>query len=192
MERTRKPLRLSGYDYAAHGVYFITFCVQDMHPLLWETTRARNARPYDSAPADTTGSASVGARIARPQTGTTPPVPYDLDNLPLSAAGQVVQTAIDQIPTHYPNVSVVNAVVMPNHVHLLLRFGAGGGRAMRAPTVSRVINQLKGAVTKQLGYRIWQRSYYDHIVRDREDFAVRYNYILNNPRRWMEDEYFTP
>ncbi len=63
---------------------------------------------------------------------------------------------------------------------------------MRAPTISRVINQLKGVVTKQIGYSIWQRSFYDHIIRDDADYAARYDYILDNPRRWAEDEYFIP
>ena len=158
---TRKSLRLDGYDYSAQGAYFVTFCVRDMQPLLW--------------------NAPVGARIARPT-----------DALPLSPAGHVVQTAIEQIPLHYPGVFVDNSVIMPNHVHILLRIQHEGGRAMRAPTISQIINQLKGYSTKQIGRAIWQRSYYDHIIRDEADYTARYNYILDNPRRWAEDEYYIP
>ena len=157
----RKALRLGGYDYSAQGVYFVTFCVRNMQPLLWEGT--------------------VGARIARP-----------FEALPLSHAGHIVRMAIDQISLHYPDVFVGISVVMPNHVHLLLRIQHGSGRAMRAPTISQIINQLKGYATKQIGHSIWQRSYYDHIIRDEADYMVRYNYIRDNPARWAEDEYFIP
>ena len=125
--------------------------------------------------------APVGARIARPT-----------DALPLSPAGHIVQAAIEQIPLHYPCVFVDNSVVMPNHVHILLRIQHESGRAMRAPTISQIINQLKGYSTKQIGHAIWQRSYYDHIIRDGADYTARYNYILDNPRRWAEDEYYIP
>ena len=81
---------------------------------------------------------------------------------------------------------------MPNHVHILLRIQHESGRAMRAPTISQIINQLKGYSTKQIGHAIWQRSYYDHIIRDEADYTARYNYILDNPRRWAEDEYDIP
>ena len=63
---------------------------------------------------------------------------------------------------------------------------------MVVPTVSRVIQQMKGAVTKRASGPVWQNKYYDHIIRDDYDYAVRYQYIESNPARWLEgkDEYF--
>ncbi len=61
---------------------------------------------------------------------------------------------------------------------------------MRAPTISTIINQMKGIVTKRLGYSLWQKSFYDHIIRNEEDFQRIWQYIDENPARWQEDEYF--
>ena len=90
---------------------------------------------------------NVGASIARP------------DNIALSQYGKVVQEAIIKIPHIYPMISVDNFAVMPNHVHLLLQIHADdGGRAMLAPTISVVVQQMKGYVTKKIGASIWQKK----------------------------------
>jgi REP element-mobilizing transposase RayT len=92
---------------------------------------------------------------------------------------------------------------MPNHVHLLVRiYAQAGGSAMRSPTeeeplvgsisIDKVIGQLKGYVTKQIGQAIWQRSYYDHIIRNRQDYEAHVRYIHENPIRWREDELYLP
>jgi len=59
-----------------------------------------------------------------------------------------------------------------------------------APAISRIVKQFKGTITKQIGFPIWQKSFYDHIIRDEKDYLVRWNYIDTNPERWGEDEYF--
>lgn len=76
---------------------------------------------------------------------------------------------------------------MPDHIHLLITISSDEkGRPMGAPTVSTVINQLKGYVSKQVGFSLWQKSYYDHIIRDDNDYEVRWQYIENNPISWCE------
>ena len=62
---------------------------------------------------------------------------------------------------------------------------------MRAPTISNVINQMKGYVTKQIGYSIWQKLFHDHIIRDDAEYQRICQYIEENPARWNEDEYYT-
>ena len=62
---------------------------------------------------------------------------------------------------------------------------------MVAPTVSRVVQQLKGYVSKQIGKSIWQKSFYDHIIRDREDYEKHVRYICENPLRWRDDELYS-
>ena len=96
-----------------------------------------------------------------------------------------------EIPLHYPLVYIDHYVVMPNHVHILLRIDTDCGRAMHAPTASRVIQQMKGIVTKQLGGSIWQKSFYDEIVRSEQDYLAYWNYIEGNPSKWAEDKYFS-
>ena len=78
-------------------------------------------------------------------------------------------------------------VIMPNHVHLLVRFTENC-----CPKLGQIIQQLKGAVTKQCGTPIWQEKYYDHVIRDEADYMTKYQYIQNNPAKWLEDEYYMP
>ena len=110
----------------------------------------------------------------------------DLQSFELSSAGSIVQTAIRQIPKFYPNVIVEHYVVMPNHVHILLTLTDGENRKK----LETIIGQMKRWATKQIGAPLWQISFNDHIVRDDEDFAVRWEYIETNPLRWEKDDLF--
>jgi len=120
------------------------------------------------------GSVVVGANCVRP----TPNV------------GIIVDAEIDRLSRVYSDVSVDKYVVMPNHVHLIIRI-ENDGRTQFAPTISRIIKQFKGSITKQLGYSIWQRSFYDHIIRNDVDYTRICQYIDENPSRWSEDEYYS-
>lgn len=120
---------------------------------------------------------NVGATNGRPQE-------YEL-----SKYGKIVDDVILQIPQHYPNIRIDNYVVMPDHIHLLLRIeGDITGRPMVAPTISRVIKQMKGYVSKQIGHSIWQKSFIDHIIRNKKDYVEHYTYIENNPLSWELDK----
>jgi putative transposase len=121
---------------------------------------------------------NVGARIARLG-----------DELPLSELGIIADKAISEIPMRYPEVKLDKYVVMPNHIHLLLCLSEGG-RAMRAPTISTVVNQLKGTVTKRAERMIWQKSFHDHIVRGEKDYLEIWEYIESNPWKWTEDCFY--
>ena len=120
---------------------------------------------------------NVGAGIARP--------------FELSEYGKIVDTAIKNIPIKYNAVSVDKYVIMPNHIHLLLQIHGGeNGRAMPAPTVSTVIQQMKGYVTKQIGFTVWQKLFYDHIIRNENDYREIWEYIENNPIKLTEDRFY--
>ena len=103
----------------------------------------------------------------------------------------IAEWALLQISTHYPGVAVDKYVVMPNHIHLILTLPCNDGRALRAPTVSRIIRAWKETVTKTLGAPIWQKTFYDHVIRDENDYLRIWDYIDTNPLRWAEDEYYT-
>ena len=80
---------------------------------------------------------------------------------------------------------------MPNHVHLLLQINTDpGGRPMAAPTISMIINQTKGIVSKRAGFSVWQKGFYDHVIRSEHDFRDIWNYIEGNPSKWTEDKLY--
>ena len=123
---------------------------------------------------------NVGAIIDRPQ------------DVELSPYGKMVDNAIQSVPSAYPALSLESYVIMPNHIHLLIRVCADEyGRPLVAPTMSRVIKQLKGIVSKQAGVGIWQKSFHDHIIRNREDYEEHLRYIYENPLRWQDDELYS-
>lgn len=122
---------------------------------------------------------NVGAAIGRPQ------------DVELSEYGKIVDKAINNIPDIYPCVIVDYYVVMPDHVHLLLFIvNEKNGRPMAAPTISRVVNQFKGYATKMMGTSVWQKLYYDHIIRNSKDYEEHIKYICENPIRWNTDELY--
>lgn len=121
----------------------------------------------------------TGARIQQTQ-----------DAIPLSAHGVIVDTAIRDIPKYYPCVSLDKYVIMPNHIHMILTIANEDGRAMRAPTIATVINQLKGHVTKQIGGSLWQKLYHDRIIRNEPEYLKIWQYIDTNPLKWEEDCFY--
>ena len=117
---------------------------------------------------------NVGAIIDRPE------------DVPLTELGVIVRRSIEDIPQHYPMISVDKFVIMPNHVHLLLQINTDeGGRSMIAPTLSTVVRLMKGAVTKQAGISVWQKGFYDHVVRGQKDYLEIWNYIEGNASEWV-------
>ncbi len=116
---------------------------------------------------------NVGATIGRPQ------------DITLSQYGNIVDEAINNIPSIYPALDVDCYVIMPDHIHLLLIVRADEyGRPMVAPTMSRVVQQLKGYITKRIGSSIWQKLFVDHVIRNRQDYEKHVKYIYENPMKW--------
>lgn len=115
-------------------------------------------------------------------------------NVPLSDLGTIVRRSIEDIPKHYPVISIDHYVIMPNHIHLLMQIHSdSSGRSMIAPTISTVVRLMKGAVSKQVGHSIWQKGFHDHVIRNDVDYQEIWNYIEGNPDKWAEDSfYFRP
>ena len=123
---------------------------------------------------------NVGATIGRPQ------------DIQLTPYGKIVDDAINQIPKIYDSVFVDSYVIMPNHIHLILVIHADEhGRPMVAPTISRIVAQMKGCVSKRIGKSIWQKLFFDHIIRNKQDYEEHRKYIYENPLRWYYDELYT-
>ncbi len=83
-----------------------------------------------------------------------------------------------------------NYVIMPNHVHILLRLEKSDEN-LKIRSVSTVIQQMKGYATKSAGFGLWQKSFHDHVVRGEHDYLKIMEYIENNPIRWKEDCYYS-
>ena len=110
----------------------------------------------------------------------------------LTPIGMVVEKYIKNIP------GVGAYVIMPNHVHMILHISSNnilqGPMWASAPTnasVPALVRSWKTLVSKELGQSIWQRSYYDHVIRDEQDYLTKVQYIEENPAKWFHDDYFT-
>jgi len=189
-ENHRRSIRLKGYDYSRAGAYFVTICVQNRECLFGKIVGAGPCACPNSDPRACT-------------------------QMVLNDAGIMIQTVWQEIPNHYPGVNVDAFVVMPNHIHgIIILVGAGpracpdSGPCARpgqpqgvAPTLSLpdVVHRFKTMTTKryavgvkQHGWqpfpgRLWQRNYYEHIIRDDESLNRIRQYIAENPLRWYLD-----
>lgn len=99
-----------------------------------------------------------------------------------------------RISENHPGFSVVATVVMPNHVHGLIRVDAHG-ETLTPVSLSRVVGWWKARVTKDAhgqGFEgiLWQKSFHDHIVRDEADRLRLLEYIQNNPKQWQLDRFY--
>ncbi len=110
----------------------------------------------------------------------------------LTEIGKVVDKYICSISDAYDTVNVDKYVVMPNHIHLLLTIGKQRRAESSRPTVFQIIGAMKRLTNKETGLNLWQTSFHDHIIRDENDYLTRWQYIDDNPAKWVEDDYFTP
>ena len=101
----------------------------------------------------------------------------------LSEYGQIAEKYIKNIP------GVTKYIIMPNHIHLLIEID--GSMKASTPTVSSLIRSFKGLTTKEIGVPIFQRSFYDHIIRNEEDYLNVWEYINSNAQKWNQDKYYT-
>ena len=163
----RKQIRLPDYDYSSAGAYFVTICTQNRRCFL--------------------SRVDVGAIHESPV-------------VRLTAAGRIVRQTIDALPQRYPHLFVDHSVIMPNHVHLLIRLEAE--RAIRESplqprqsTLAKAIGSLKMISSRQIrllkpDLKVWQRSYYDHLIRSEQDYLEIWEYIDGNPAKWADDKYY--
>ena len=92
--------------------------------------------------------------------------------------GRAVDDMIRRIP------GIDKYVIMPNHVHLIVFNGTNDA------SLAKKIQFFKSNLTRKLGCPIWQRSYYEYVIRSERDYLVRWKYIDDNPAKWASDEYY--
>lgn len=107
----------------------------------------------------------------------------------LKPIGLIAQKIICQLSEKYPEATVDQYVIMPDHIHLLIRIVSGTGNP--SPTLGSIIGWYKYQVTKlanmqmnTAGQKLFQRSYYDHVIRGQQDYDEVWQYIENNPIKW--------
>ena len=159
---TRKHLRLAQYDYTQCGAYFVTICLDPRLPRFGDLRR--------------------GDPCGRP------PVPPDMQ---LSQLGQIAEDTFSCLEQLYP-VSIPVHIVMPDHIHAILVLEPRA-TARVAPTLGQVVGAYKSRVSTQylslckqnkttMG-PLWQRGYYEHVIRNQADLDAAADYILTNPAR---------
>ena len=157
----RRPLRMQGYDYSEQGLYFLTVCVKDKEKIL----------------CDIVGGGVLDA--PRPE---------------LTAVGKIVDKYIKSI-NNTQNVTIEKYVIMPDHIHLLVfveNEGYYGTSRTPSPTnniIPKTISGFKRLCNKEIGKNIWQRGYYDHVIRNEADYGKHFDYIENNPVLWLENRH---
>ena len=85
-------------------------------------------------------------------------------------------------------------VIMPDHIHMLIRLEEQGAekRSPQASRIASIVRSIKTLTTKEIGEPIFQRSYYDHVIRNQRDYNEIWEYIENNPRKWLLTKQGTP
>ncbi len=115
--------------------------------------------------------------------------PFDVELLP---CGKIADKYVNQLNNFYDNIKIDRYVIMPNHIHIMLFVLDNGASRTSPPTkqhasVAQFVSTFKRFCNKEYGCNIWQRSYNDHIIRDREDYGKHILYICDNPIRWRFD-----
>ena len=161
--RQRKPNRLKNFDYSLSGYYYVTICTKNRQHYFGEI----------------------------------------LDNeMILNDYGKIVHKCCLEIPKHYQNVLLDEFVVMPNHIHgiIVIFHHVVGTEYYSVPTrngryglLSKIIKSFKHVCSKTIRSKCnihsfqWQRSFYDHIVRNEESLNKIRQYIRENPINWNND-----
>lgn len=153
----RKLNRYAGFDYTTSGYYYVTIC----------------------------------ANLKRHLFGQ-----IDGNHVALSDLGKIIDKQINEL-AEYPNFNIVSYIIMPNHLHMLIK--VNNEDCEKKLSLSDMIRTLKSKVavefcktvlnkdSETVFGSIWQRSYWDYIVRKEEDLVQIDEYIRRNPEFWNEE-----
>ena len=155
----RKELRIKGYSYSDVGYYFVTICVNNRMKILSNVEFNEN-----------TNHAKI-------------------ELLPKGIIAEQYIKSINQI---YNNINVLSYIIMPNHIHMVIEIINNGSSRTPTPTnetIPFIISTFKRLTNKEYKEKIWQRNYYEHIIRNEKEYIEIVEYIQNNPLKWENDKY---
>ena len=163
MENTlpkRKHPRLKTYDYSTSGAYFITVCAHNRRCLFAKII----GHEYDSA------------------------------EIQYSPHGKIAREQLFLLEERYPSLKVDQFVIMPNHIHAIFILEETAGASPR-PTIQEIVCAYKSLTTRACKKafpteKVFQTSFYDHVIRGQEDYLEIAEYIANNPKQWELDKLY--
>ncbi len=153
----RKQIRLKDYDYSSPGAYFVTLCTEKRRKILSDII--------------------VGQGLAPAETK-------------LSRYGEIAKEQLLLLQKRYDFVKIDKFVIMPDHIHIIVIFkdyAAGASPRPTLPDVLCVYKSLTTLLCKQVGFnetKLFQYSYFDHVIRNRQDYEETWKYIDENPLRY--------
>ncbi len=161
----RKHPRLENYDYSSPGAYFITICTQNRRSIL---------------------SRIVGRGLA----------PAESNVIEYTSLGKIAERQLLLLEDRYHFLAIDQYVIMPNHIHVIFVLGNETAGASPRPTVMDIVCTYKSLTTmecKKRGFlnKLFQTSFFEHVIRDRKDYSEIVKYIYENPVRWYYDELYT-
>jgi putative transposase len=176
--RSRRSIRLKGYDYSADGAYFITICVRHRECLLGEIHDGRMIlNQYGAIVRDIWEDLPVG--VASP--GENRVSDIDLDEYII-------------MPNHFHAIILINKSLESTEVHKDL--DVDDIKARRKMILPKVVGRFKMLAAKAINQSreiegsFWQRNYYERVIRNEEDCQIVRQYIINNPAQWEMDEHY--
>ena len=160
----RKHPRLKDFDYDIPGAYFVTVCAQ--------------------------GRKTIFSRVGRGL------APADEPKINLTSFGKIVEEELLFLNRRFPCIAIDQYVIMPNHIHAILLYDENAAGASPRPTLMDVVCAFKSLATKRCKEispieKVFQTSFFEHIIRDGEDYKNHVRYIFENPFKWREDELYT-
>jgi len=157
----RKPIRWDKHDYSDAGRYFITVCTEGRKPIL--------------------------SRIISVGDGA-----YDVPDIELTEIGKTVEKYLLS-SNKIDGVQIDQYVIMPNHIHFVVLCEGNGTSRAPSPTNARIphlVSTFKRFCNREIGKQVFQRSFYDRVIRDEKEYIRVCNYIVENPLKWREDELY--
>ena len=155
----RKTVRLQNFNYSNEALYFITICAADRKQIF------SKIKAVDVSDIETS---------------------YVITPTP---CGIIVSDQLKLLEERYPNVTIEDLAIMPDHIHAIIYLHENNPAHDRRISLSDIICTFKSITTRickrELKLeKVFQRSYYDHIIRDHEDYEAVKLYIAENPKNW--------
>ena len=162
---SRKHTRLKNYDYSTTGAYFVTICTQDRKCFL---------------------SHIVGRGFT----------PAEIGEIKYTKYGEIAKEQLLLLEKRYSCLRIDQYVIMPNHIHILFLLDKETAGASPCPTIMDIVCAYKSLTTrkcKKAGFtdKLFQNSFYEHIIRNTNDYEEICKYISDNPSSWVFDELYT-